>query len=271
MPGCCAPEARLPLVAMAAPALCQLTPAQFHDFIRCVEALVQADNKRTLFEFALERLLIRHVVSHFVGAQPASVKYTTFAPLTTPVAVVLAALAYAGEQTPEGAARAFAAGVDALGWPGVRLDLGPPGFGRNRRDRSVTGSARPRGPTAQKAGRPGMCSLHLRRRHGDHRRGRVAQGRVRLPWLSHAAIPRVGLRRPKRDTRQCFGPVIWRRGPRRPHATMMPMSRQHHIKTIFVTKPRSQRSALNLHFIRGGTFEIFDSFRGRPSLPGASP
>ncbi len=35
-----APEARLPLVEMAAPALCQMTPAQFHDFIRCVEALV---------------------------------------------------------------------------------------------------------------------------------------------------------------------------------------------------------------------------------------
>ena len=56
-----------------------------------------------------------------------SVKYTTFAPLATPAAVVLSALAYAGEQTPEGAARAFAAGIDALGWPGVRLELAPPG------------------------------------------------------------------------------------------------------------------------------------------------
>ena len=38
-----APEARLPLVELAAPALCQMTPAQFHDFFRSVEALVQAD------------------------------------------------------------------------------------------------------------------------------------------------------------------------------------------------------------------------------------
>ena len=74
-----APEARLPLVEMAAPALCQMTPAQFHDFIRCVEALVQADHKLTLFEYALQRLLIRHVVTHFVGAQPPVVKYTTIA------------------------------------------------------------------------------------------------------------------------------------------------------------------------------------------------
>ncbi len=65
-----APEARLPLVEMAAPALCQMTPAQFHDFVRCVEALVQADNKLTLFEYALQRVLIRRVVTHFVAPGP---------------------------------------------------------------------------------------------------------------------------------------------------------------------------------------------------------
>jgi Zn-dependent protease with chaperone function len=122
-----APEARLPLVEMAAPALCQMTPAQFHDFIRCVEALVQADQKLTLFEYTLQRLLIRHVVTHFVRAQPPMVKYTTIPPLAVPVAVVLSALAYAGEQTPEGAARAFAEGAQALGWPGHDLVLAPAG------------------------------------------------------------------------------------------------------------------------------------------------
>jgi Zn-dependent protease with chaperone function len=122
-----APEARLPLVEMAAPTLCQMTPAQFHDFIRCVEALVQADHKLTLFEYTLQRLLIRHVVTHFVRAQPLTVKYTTISPLTVPVAVVLSALAYAGEQKPEGAARAFAEGVQALGWPGLTLAIAPAG------------------------------------------------------------------------------------------------------------------------------------------------
>jgi hypothetical protein len=122
-----APEARLPLVEMAAPALCQMTPAQFHDFIRCVEALVHADQKVTLFEYTLQRLLIRHVVTHFVRAHSPVVKYTTVAPLTVPTATVLSALAYAGEQTPEGAARAFAAGTSALGWPGVTLELAPAG------------------------------------------------------------------------------------------------------------------------------------------------
>jgi Zn-dependent protease with chaperone function len=122
-----ASEARLPLVEMAAPALCQMTPAQFHEFLRCVEALVQADNKLTLFEYALQRLLIRHVVAHFVGARPSIVKFTTIPPLVMPAGVVLSALAYAGGTNPEGAARVYAAGVQALGWPGVRPGLLPSG------------------------------------------------------------------------------------------------------------------------------------------------
>jgi hypothetical protein len=63
------------------------------------------------------------VVAHFKRSRPPFVKYTTITPLVTPISVVLSALAYAGEDTPEGATRAFAAGVDALGWPGVQLAL----------------------------------------------------------------------------------------------------------------------------------------------------
>jgi Zn-dependent protease with chaperone function len=120
-----APEARLPLVALAAPALCEMTPAQFRDFFRCVQALVEADRKTTLFEYALQRLLLRHVVTHFVGARPPVVKYTSYPPLVGPVETVLSALAWSGQDTPEAAARAFAAGVQALGWPGARLALKP--------------------------------------------------------------------------------------------------------------------------------------------------
>jgi Zn-dependent protease with chaperone function len=122
-----APEARLPLVELATPALCRMTPAQFHDFIRTVEALVHADRTMTLFEFALQRLLIRHVVAYFVRTKPRSVKYTTREPLAVPTAVVLSALAQAGARTAEDAGRAFAQGVRALGWRGVRLDMAPPG------------------------------------------------------------------------------------------------------------------------------------------------
>jgi len=120
-----APEARLPLVELAAPALCQMTAAQFHDFFRSIEALVHADQKISLFEYALQRLLIRRVVTHFVRSRSPTVKYTTIPPLVDMTALVLSALAHAGNTLPEGALRAFAAGVKALSWPGARLDLAP--------------------------------------------------------------------------------------------------------------------------------------------------
>jgi Zn-dependent protease with chaperone function len=121
------PRARLPLVEMATPALCQMTPAQFHDFIRTVEALVQADQRTTLFEYALQRLLIRRVVAYFVRTKPRPVKYKTASPLAVPTSVLLSALADAGESTPEGATRAFEAGIEALDWPSVRIEMAPAG------------------------------------------------------------------------------------------------------------------------------------------------
>jgi Zn-dependent protease with chaperone function len=120
-----APEARLPLVELATPALCQMTGAQFHDFLRSIEALVHADDKMSLFEYALQRLLFRRVVTHFVRSERPVVKYTSFQPLVDMTAVVLSALAYAGDSSREGARRAFAEGVNTLGWSGVRLDLAP--------------------------------------------------------------------------------------------------------------------------------------------------
>ncbi len=120
-----APEAKLPLVALAAPALCEMTRAQFHDFVVAVKTLVEADQKTSLFEYALQRLLMRHVVAHFVGAQSPGVRHHTAAPLVAPTATVLSCSAWAGQDSPADAARAFEAGVSALGWPGARFELAP--------------------------------------------------------------------------------------------------------------------------------------------------
>jgi Zn-dependent protease with chaperone function len=121
------PGSRLPLVELAVPALRQMTPAQFHDFYRGVEALVQADRKVTLFEYALQRLLIRQVVKHFVRVGTPVATITTFPPLVGPTSVVLSALARFGHETPDGVAAAFEAGVRVLEWPGTRFGLAPEG------------------------------------------------------------------------------------------------------------------------------------------------
>jgi Zn-dependent protease with chaperone function len=120
------PEARLPLVELAVPALRQMSPGQVRDFIAGVQAIVEADRQVTLFEYALQKLLLRHLVTSLVRNSPPRAKHTTAAALVEPTAVVLSALARCGQASPEGTAHAFEAGVQALGWSGARLELSPP-------------------------------------------------------------------------------------------------------------------------------------------------
>jgi hypothetical protein len=122
-----APEARLPLVEQAVPALRQMSPAQMREFLNAVKALVEADEKLTVFEYALQRLLLRHLVTYFVKQPSRPVRYTSYEPLVAPARDVLSALASGGQSSPEAAAAAFAAGVKALNWPAARIAFSPEG------------------------------------------------------------------------------------------------------------------------------------------------
>ena len=102
-----APEARLPLVELAVPALRQMSPAQMREFLAAVKALVEADNKLTIFEYALQRLLLRHLVTYFVKRPARPPGYTTSEKLVGPANEVLGALADGGQSSPEGASAAF--------------------------------------------------------------------------------------------------------------------------------------------------------------------
>jgi Zn-dependent protease with chaperone function len=61
----CPPEARLPLLDLALPALGRLSPPQYADFAGLVEKLVQADANLSLFELALQRALFRNLGRRF--------------------------------------------------------------------------------------------------------------------------------------------------------------------------------------------------------------
>ena len=60
------PQARLPLMDLALPALRQLSEAQYRVLRDVVHRLCLADGRRNLFEFALEQALLRHLESRFV-------------------------------------------------------------------------------------------------------------------------------------------------------------------------------------------------------------
>jgi len=102
---------RLPLVELAIPALRLLSPAQFSDFDRTVRQLVAADRRMSLFEYALQRMLLRHLAPRFTGRKPPRAKYQSLTALQSEVTGLLSVLAYAGHEDDAAARTAFEEGV----------------------------------------------------------------------------------------------------------------------------------------------------------------
>jgi hypothetical protein len=119
------PEARLPLVDMAIPALCQLSGAQYGKFCETLRQMVAADEKINLFEFALERMLMRHLAPHFVKRKATTIQYAALRPLLPACSCLLTTLAYAGNRDADAAARAFAQGAAKLARGDEPLSLLP--------------------------------------------------------------------------------------------------------------------------------------------------
>lgn len=117
----CPPEARLPLIDLALPALRTLSLSQYQDFTGLVEELMKADQKIDLFEFTLQHILRRHLDPHFNQTRPPAARYGSLTPLTHEISLLLSRLARAGQDGEEQAQQAFAQGVKEL--KGSRLKL----------------------------------------------------------------------------------------------------------------------------------------------------
>lgn len=118
---------RLPLVDLALPALRQLSAAQYAAFRSRVEGLVRADRRLSLFEYALHRVLLRHLDPWFAPRKGPPVAVYSLQRLGEPCAVLLSALAHVGHDDPAAAAAAFAAAAAALAGQAGELALLPPG------------------------------------------------------------------------------------------------------------------------------------------------
>ncbi|MSU41043.1 MAG: hypothetical protein EXS22_08340 [Pedosphaera sp.] len=105
---------RLPLVEMALPSLRNLPPAQHGQFQTAVIALVESDGSIDIFEYALQKMLRRHLQRNF---QPAGMFHTsrpTAGSLRQHCAVLLSCLAHAGHDDERAAKSAFATGATLL-------------------------------------------------------------------------------------------------------------------------------------------------------------
>lgn len=102
---------RLPLLDLAMPALRQMSPPQHRVFRAQVEALMIADQRLSLFEYALRCVLHRHLDAQFLPRRQARPVHNSPQKLAQPVATVLALVAWEGQPQSDLAAGAFDIGM----------------------------------------------------------------------------------------------------------------------------------------------------------------
>jgi Zn-dependent protease with chaperone function len=120
-----ATRAKLPLVDIALPALRRLSPSQFEEFSSTMQWLIESDSEINLFEYVLQKIVLRHLEPTFKPARKAVIQYYTFRPLLADCAVLLSTLARVGQSEATDIARAFRQGAQFLGGNEIQLNLVP--------------------------------------------------------------------------------------------------------------------------------------------------
>lgn len=108
------PAQRLPLLDLAVPALRQMSSEQFESFSNSVKLLVEIDHEISLFEYAAQRILLRHLQPHFEPPAKPVIQYYVLKPVLQSCAVLLSALAQSGYENENEREAAFALGVEKL-------------------------------------------------------------------------------------------------------------------------------------------------------------
>jgi len=109
-------QAKLPLVDLALPGLRHISPAQFQQFRVAVQKLVESDGEIDLFEYVLQKIVLRHLEPHFLPARKPVVQFYSLKPLAGDCAVLLSALAHLGHDEPGKVEAAFQQGSQPLSY-----------------------------------------------------------------------------------------------------------------------------------------------------------
>jgi len=112
-----AAHARLPMVNLALGALRQMSAEQYNQFAQTLQWLIESDGRIELFEFVVQKIVLRHLAGQFTGASRPVAQYYTLKPLVPDCAVVLSALANVGSSEAAGIQKAFAVGAPYLRAP----------------------------------------------------------------------------------------------------------------------------------------------------------
>jgi Zn-dependent protease with chaperone function len=109
-----ASKAKLPLADLALPGLRSLSRSQFEQFRGAVQTLVESDEEIDLFEYVLQKIVLRHLEPHFYQARKPVIQYYALKPLVPDCAVLLSALAQVGQSEPDKVEFAFQQGAQVL-------------------------------------------------------------------------------------------------------------------------------------------------------------
>ncbi len=119
-------RARLPLVELCLPALKQLPQKEANEFLAAVRKLIEADDKKTVFEFAVWKIAERHLDPAARERHQKGPRYLSMSGVKPHLTVLLSAVSWASDRGPAEAERAFKAATDSLGGQGQGLSLLPP-------------------------------------------------------------------------------------------------------------------------------------------------
>jgi hypothetical protein len=108
------PQARIPLVDLALPALRRLSPQQFEQVRAATDKLFANKDETDLFAYMLRKIVVRHLERHFSPQQKPITQFYALRPLVPDCAALLSATAYAGQESIAAAYAAFAQGAEIL-------------------------------------------------------------------------------------------------------------------------------------------------------------
>ncbi|MBL1351886.1 MAG: M48 family metallopeptidase [Zetaproteobacteria bacterium] len=115
---------RLPLLDMLMPALKTLSQAQYQQLIANIRLLIQADHQVSMFEYALHRILLRHLKPTFEGVHDVQVRYQDIKQVAASCSCILTMLIrYGQHDQPEKLLADVSQDLlgEAMPWPPVRL------------------------------------------------------------------------------------------------------------------------------------------------------
>jgi len=107
-------EYRLPLAGLAIPALKLLSQGQYETFRKGIKGLIEADKKISLYEYALQVMLLRHVDAAFERPAAPVVKYRVIDQVQVDSFLLLSVLAWRSNAGPSIADESFQRGIAEL-------------------------------------------------------------------------------------------------------------------------------------------------------------